>query len=388
MDPMRNKAAERTVAQFKEPLAQVCAHLAPHLSKIQASWHKALGGCAPCNKHASLLSVLHLPQQVKALCNSDASAWRMESEEQGRELARQGVPAECLGVAILLYVESCIPHLASEDPRMIGWLRAMLSCSRLHQYFLLSGYARQSVLDVQALDDRVDAAERRYREFSVKLGDAYENERRRLARDLHDEIGHDLIVLKLYIEIISRDLKKGDLPQIRGKLKESVSLIKHLLGGVRNLVFDLGPTAWHEQGFLAAVRTHVRQFGARTGLKVQFDARRLRTPLPARYESALYKVLQGALANIAAHASASRVKIKLAASRNCVVMKIEDEGKGFDVGFKTRPGARSYGLRAMRDRVELLGGKIQVISRRAGPDGKNGGTTILCNLPLQNSETG
>jgi signal transduction histidine kinase len=297
------------------------------------------------------------------------------------------VPAECLGIAILLYVESCIPHLASGDPRTVLWLRALLSCSRLYQYFLFSGYSRQSAEDLQASDDRVQAAERRYQEFSVKLGDAYENEQRRLARDLHDEIGHDLIVLKLYTEIISRDLKKGDLPQVRNKLKESVSLIKHLLGGVRNLVFDLGPTAWHEQGFLAAVRTHVRQFGVRTGLKVQFDARRLSMPLPARYESALYKVLQGALANIAAHAGASRVKIRLAVSRNWVVMKIEDEGKGFDVGFKMRPGARSYGLRAMRDRIELLGGKIQVASRPAGPNGKNGGTTILCSLPLQNSET-
>jgi len=378
---MRHNAAERTVAEVR-------AHLEPHLSKIQASWHKALGRYAPCNKYGSLLSGLHPAQQLKSLCDNHASAWRNESEEHGRELARQGVPAECLAVAILLYVESCLPYLVSDDPRAFKWLRALLSCSRLYQYFLLFGYTRQSVSDLQALSDHLHAAERRYQEFSVKLGDAYESEQRRLARDLHDEIGHDLIVLKLYTEIISRDLKKSDLPQVRTKLKESVSLIKHLLGGVRNLVFDLGPTAWHEQGFLAAVRTHVRQFGVRTGLKVHFDARRLRTPLPARYESALYKVLQGALANIAAHAGASRVKIRLAVSRNCVVMKIEDEGKGFDVGFKMRPGARSYGLRAMRDRIELLGGKIQVVSRPAGSDGKNGGTTILCNLPLQNSETG
>jgi signal transduction histidine kinase len=189
------------------------------------------------------------------------------------------------------------------------WLRAVLSWSRVYQFFLLSGYGRQSALDVQALGDRVDAAERRYQESSVQLGDAYEKERRRLARDLHDEIGHDLIVLKLYTEIISMDLKKNDLVQVRSKLKESVSLIKHVLGGVRNLVFDLGPAVWNEQGFLPAVRMHARQFGVRTGLKVQFETRRLRVPLPARYESALYKVLQGALANIAAHACASHVKI-------------------------------------------------------------------------------
>jgi signal transduction histidine kinase len=381
---MRPEEVERTVAEFIEPLARVCAQLTPHWPKIEVSWRKMLRRHGQCGDYAALLSGLHPGQQVKALCGKSVSAWIEQSVEQGRELGRQGVPVECVGVASLLYVESCIPRLPPGDP---GAIPSLLACSRLHQHFLLSGYTRQYASELQTLGDRVHAAERRYQEFSVKLGDAYENEQRRLARDLHDEIGHDLIVLKLYTEIISRDLKKGDLPQVRSKLKESVSLIKHLLGGVRNLVFDLGPSAWHEQGFLAAVRTHVRQFGVRTGLKVQFDARRLGAPLPARYESALYKVLQGALANIAAHAGASRVKIRMSASRNGVVMKIEDEGKGFDVGSKMRPGARSYGLRAMRDRIELLGGKIQISSQAAGSDGKRRGTTILCILPLHASES-
>jgi signal transduction histidine kinase len=379
MDPMRNKAAERTVAQFKEPLA-------PHLSKIQASWKKMLKRCDRCNQYAPLLSELHLQE----ICVSDAFARSKETEEQGQELARRGVPAECAGVAILLYVESCLPHLASEDSRGggVGPLRTLLSRVRRYQCFLLSGYSRQSALDVQALDDRVDAAERRYQESSVKLGDAYEKERRRLARDLHDEIGHDLIVLKLYTEIIAIDLKKNDLAQVRSKLKESVSLIKHVLGGVRNLVFDLGPAVWNEQGFLPAVRMHARQFSARTGIKVQFETRRLRVPLPARYESALYKVLQGALANIAAHAGACHVKISLAISRICVVMKIEDDGKGFNVEARMRTVAHSYGLRAMRDRIELLGGKIQFTSRPPQPGAKGSGTTIQCSLPLNKSEAG
>ena len=385
---MNNNIAEHAVAEITGPLAQVCAHLEPHSSKIQASWQKILGRYAPCNKHTSLLSGLDVAQRMKNLCDNHAGAWRTDWEEQGQELARRGVPAECVGVAILLYVESCLPHLVSDDPRVVGWLRALLSWVRLYQFVLLSGFARQSALDVQALGDRVDAAERRYQESSVKLGDAYEKERRRLARDLHDEIGHDLIVLKLYTEIIAMDLKKNDLAQVRSKLKESVSLIKHVLGGIRNLVFDLGPAVWNEQGFLPAVRMHARQFGERTGLKVHFETRRLRVPLPARYESALYKVIQGALANVTAHADACHVKISLAVSRTCVVMKIEDDGKGFNVDSKLRTVAQSYGLRAMRDRIELLGGKIQVASRPAGPDGRSGGTTILCNLPLQNSETG
>lgn len=385
---MRNNIAEHAVAEIKEPLAQVCAHLESRSSKIQACWRKIMRRYAPCNKHASLLSGLDVAQRMKDFRDTPAGAWRKDWEEQGRELARRGVPAECVGVAILLYVESCLPHLTSDDPRVVGWLQALLSWSRLYQFFLLSGYARQSALEVQALGERVAAAERRYQDASVKLGDAYEQERRRLARDLHDEIGHDLIVLKLYTQIIAMDLKKNDLPQVRSKLKESVSLIKHVLGSVRNLVFDLGPAVWNEQGFLPAVRMHARQFGSRTGLKVHFETRRLRAPLPARYESALYKVIQGGLANVAAHADASHVKISLAISRTSVVMKIEDDGKGFNVESKLRSVAQSYGLRAMRDRVELLGGKIQITSQPAQPGVERRGTTIRCDLPLQKSEAG
>src|SRR5579863_2725833 len=116
MGSMRD-SAERAVGEFKEPLAQVSAHLAPHLPKIQASWQKTLKRHEPCKGCASLLAGLNPAQQAKALCNNDASAWRKESEEQGQELARRGVPAECLGMAISLYVESCIPHLSSGDPR-------------------------------------------------------------------------------------------------------------------------------------------------------------------------------------------------------------------------------------------------------------------------------
>jgi signal transduction histidine kinase len=383
---MRHNVAEHAIAEITVPLTQVCAHLKPRLPKIQASWQKSLGRYEPCSRHASLLSGLDIARRMKDFCGVRAGAWREDWEEQGQELARRGVPAECVGVAILMYVEGCLPHLVSDDPRVVGWLRALLSWVRLYQFHLLSGYARQSALDVQALGDRVVAAERRYQESSVKLGDAYENERRRLARDLHDEIGHDLIVLKLYTEIIAMDLKKNDLPQVRSKLKESVSLIKHVLGGVRNLVFDLGPAVWNEQGFVPAVRLHARQFGERTGLKVQFETRRLRVPLPARYESALYKVIHGALANVAAHADACHVKIGLAISRTCVVLKIEDDGKGFNVESRMRTVAQSYGLRAMRDRIELLGGKIRFTSRTARPGVERSGTTIRCELPLQKSE--
>jgi two-component system sensor histidine kinase DegS len=236
------------------------------------------------------------------------------------------------------------------------------------------------------MEARVNLAERRSQGFAVELGDAYEKERRRLAQDLHDEIGHDLIVLKLYTQVIALDMKKGAVGQLQRKLKEFVSLINHALKGVRHLTFDLGPAIWHEQGFLPAVRLYARQFAKRTGLKVRFDARRLGVELPGRYETALYKALQGALSNVAAHAGAQHVKIALASRNKWVVMTVEDDGKGFNPQRKLRTPRYSYGLRAMRDRIELLGGTIHFASWPSRRATGRRGTVIEFSLPLHEAE--
>jgi signal transduction histidine kinase len=174
--------------------------------------------------------------------------------------------------------------------------------------------------------------------------------------------------------------------QLRRKLKESVNLIKHALKSVRHLTFDLGPAVWNQQGFVPAVNLYARQFARRTGIKVRLDAGRLPTNLPTGYETALYKVLQGALSNVVAHASAHRVGITLTTARDSMAMKIEDDGKGFNVARTLRTPHNSFGLRAMRERIELLGGAIQFSSRNAQRRAPIHGTTIEVHLPLHEIE--
>jgi len=336
----------------------------------------------PCSRYVALLSGLRLTPQVQDLRSADQQVYRGKSERQGRDLARRGVPAECAAVAVALYVESCLPYLISEDPGKANWTQAFTRWASVYQFYLLSGHSKHVEVERHALEDKISRAERRSQEFSVQLSDAYEKERRRLAQDLHDEIGHDLIVLKLYTEVIALDLKKGDMGQLRRKLKESVSLIKHALNSVRHLTFDLGPAVWNQQGFVPAVNLYARQFARRTGIKVRLDAGRLRTNLPTGYETALYKVLQGALSNVVAHAGAHRVAITLTTGRDSMAMKIEDDGKGFNVARTLRTPHNSFGLRAMRERIELLGGAIQFSSRNAQRRAPIHGTTIEVHLPL------
>jgi signal transduction histidine kinase len=374
------------ILEVKEPLLSALTSLSSHSPKILSSWRALLKRHGLSGKHMALLSGLCAAPQLRDLIFVDPQAYREKSERQGQDLARNGVPPEGVAVAVALYVESCLPYLLSGEPEKVEWTRAFARWASIYQFFLLTGYAQHVAVELQSLEERISQAERRSQDYSVQLGEAYERERRRLAQDLHDEIGHDLIVLKLYTEVIALDLKKGDTSQLRRKMKESVGLIKHALTSVRRLTFDLGPAVWHEQGFVPAIRLYVRQFAKRTGIKVRLDAARMQAQLPARCETALYKVLQGALSNVAAHADARSVNVSLASGHESVAMKIEDDGRGFNIARKLRVPRKSYGLRAMRERIELLGGGIHFTSRPARRRAECRGTTIVVDLPLQDIE--
>ena len=363
-------------------LADAVACMSPHSSRIRRSWIRLLSRNTVCGQYKPLLMGLHLPARVRDVEFTDPCAYREQALRHGQDLARRGLPAECVISSIALYLECCLPHLRSADGNGIRRTSALTRWVSVYQFFLLSGYSQYQAAQRISLEEKIGLAERRVQDFSVELSDAYEKERRRLAQDLHDEIGHDLIVLKLYTQVIALDLKKGEIGQVRRKLKESVSLIKHALQSVRHLTFDLGPAIWSEQGFIPAVRLYGRQFAARTGLKVSVRSARLNVKLPASYETALYKILQGALSNIAAHADAQRAGITLESRREFVTMTVKDDGKGFNVVSKLNAPPKSYGLRAMSDRIALLGGSIQFSSSPARRRAPRRGTAIEVKLPL------
>ncbi len=351
----------RIPRQANRPLEQSATRSNSPSAKVGVQWRRVLRRAPACREYTAAFSALRLPARLIEIQSANTRAHREESERLGLELAARGVPADCVALAISLFCESALP-------------------------FFLSGYARHQAGQCETLKQRAAAADRRMHNFSVELANEYEVERRRLAQDLHDEIGHDLIVLKLYTQVIALDLKKNDLAQVRRKLRESVSLIKHALAGVRSLTFDLGPAVWDKQGFVPAVRTYARQFAARTGIQVRFDARRLRVTLPPSYQNTLYMVLQGALSNVAAHANAKQVRIVMASRAGSVSMLVEDDGRGFDVESKLRKPPHSYGLRAMRDRIQILGGSIRFSSQAPKRGARRRGTAVEFEIPLHETK--
>jgi signal transduction histidine kinase len=222
--------------------------------------------------------------------------------------------------------------------------------------------------------------ERRH-DASVYVTKVYEEERKRLSRDLHDEVGHDLVLMKLYLEMIALDTNRKELQSIRPRLNEAIGLVSHAIDSVRRLVLDLGPAVFDELGFLPAVRTYTSQFSARTKIAVTLREGYLPENIPMSHQVALYRLLQGALSNVLKHASAKTVKVSLGCMKDSVlILVIQDDGLGFDTTGK--PSSKSFGLTAMRERVEVLGGRIHIQSMPMGSMSKIRGTRIEVDLPL------
>src|SRR5438874_2388355 len=142
---MDNDATRRMIFEVQEPLHIALTGLSPHSSKIQSSWRNQLKRYRLCAKHASQLSALRLAPRPRDLF-ADFDAFQEKSERQGRELARGAVPAECLGIAVGLYLEICLPYLWSDESGSERPAAALARLAAVYQYFLLSGYSRYAAV--------------------------------------------------------------------------------------------------------------------------------------------------------------------------------------------------------------------------------------------------
>jgi signal transduction histidine kinase len=357
---LRRPAPAALLVDIERPLGEALERLLPRQRAIDALWRRLLRQLAPSREEYDALAGLRLRELYGRVRRADYEGYVDGARRRGRALAACGVPEQDALLALAFYLESCLGELVGPglDGKELACALARLSAST--QKLLLSGYAEGRGREWRRMD---------------------EQERSRLSRDLHDEIGADLVVLKLYLEMMAGELARGQLAQVGPKLAEAEALVAHALESVRRLVLDLGPAILEQIGFMPSVRLYARQFDARTRLDVKVREGDLAKPIPPGHEIALYRVLQGALSNVVRHARARSVRIAIGSVRGAVlVMTIEDDGIGFDPARLT--GDRAYGLAAMRDRIASLGGRLHVESRAARPGGARSGTRIEIDLPL------
>jgi two-component system, NarL family, sensor histidine kinase UhpB len=184
-----------------------------------------------------------------------------------------------------------------------------------------------------------------------------EEERRRLARDLHDEVNQALTAILLRLEALSQAAP----PELSGELVELKRLVNQAMNELLQLARQLRPTALDDHGLLPAMVSQVRRFAAQTGIKADLSTRGENTPLEPDEEIAVYRIAQEALANIARHAEATVVEVGLRTDENGVELTVRDDGRGFE---PTRAaGGAGLGLGGMAERARLVGGELTIESQ-------------------------
>jgi two-component system NarL family sensor kinase len=230
-----------------------------------------------------------------------------------------------------------------------------------------------SGLFINIRDRRV--ADAKLKKLTQRVFDAQEEERRRVARELHDGISQILVGVRFSLEIAKRRLANGD-----GAGTDNLDQgIEHLSGAiqeVRRISRDLRPGVLDDLGLGPAIRTLAEDFGQRTGIEVTFDTVVFRNRLDEEAKIALYRVAQEAMTNIERHSGATHVAIDLRGHSRGATLKISDNGRGIDPDDPANAHGTGLGLRNMQERVEQLNGTLRIQSSH------NGGTLIEANVPL------
>lgn len=220
-------------------------------------------------------------------------------------------------------------------------------------------------------------------ELLRKVISAQEEERKRIARELHDETSQALAALVLALETASVAPAK-DVEEMKARIAAIKPRAVRMLEEVRKLTLDLRPTILDDLGLIPAIRWYAENRLKGEGVKVLLETDGVERRLPPQMETALFRVVQEAVANIARHAEAENVVISLDFSHSKVIIEVEDDGKGFDLAAlsRTTDRGRGLGLMGMRERVALFYGSMTIDTAPGS------GTRLRIEVPLEGTNDG
>ena len=205
-------------------------------------------------------------------------------------------------------------------------------------------------------------------ELSLQLLRAQEEERKRISRELHDETGQALMLLRLQLAML-----RTENPGCQEKVRQVTELLDRTIGGLRRIISRLSPRVLEEVGLLAAIRKEARELGKNTAIKVRLNLPSNLGNLSREIEIAAYRCVQEALHNVTKHSRAHNVSIELWRSEQRLTLLIQDDGIG--ISDKQQVRTKGFGLIGMRDRIAVLGGTVRISSQA-------GGTRVRIFLPI------
>lgn len=210
--------------------------------------------------------------------------------------------------------------------------------------------------------------------LSSRTLDAQEEERRRIARELHDQTAQELTALLVRIRLAADGSRE---PATRERLAELRAATARTLDGVRRMARELRPSILDDLGLAEAVRAYAQETLAGAGIQVVIRTNGLADRLDPTHELVLYRVLQEALSNVAKHAGATRVDVTIEPTDNAVVATVGDNGRGFAPSQRVAPTGQGLGLLGMRERLALVAGWLELDTQPGG------GTTLRATVPTR-----
>lgn len=213
------------------------------------------------------------------------------------------------------------------------------------------------------------------RALSVKIIEAQEEERKRIAREIHDGPAQAMANVLLKSELCEKLITK-DIEQAKIELKNLKNIVQQSLKEVRKIIYDLRPSALDDLGLIPALSRYIKNFSEETGIFVDFSVLSDYKRLSPEIEITCFRVVQEALTNIKKHSKAKNASVKFEFGMRFISIIIKDDGIGFD---KENIG-QGYGLMGMRERIEILNGKFEISSF------KNNGTQIYISIPVRGVE--
>lgn len=245
----------------------------------------------------------------------------------------------------------------------------------------LMSLASQAAVAIQnaQLFSQLDAQRETLHQMSLRLVNAQEEERRRISRELHDELGQALTALKINLDVARHALPPEASPKLRQSITEASQLAVRTLEAARSMSLELRPPMLDDLGLVSALRYEMDRYEQRTGMSAQFESNLKEARLQPEVEITVYRIVVEALTNIARHARASQVLVEVRVDGNQITGKVADNGQGFDLQSWLHSAAeqQSLGLVSMRERAALLGGHLEVASQLGQ------GTTVSFTLPIR-----
>jgi len=239
----------------------------------------------------------------------------------------------------------------------------------------LEEMVKERTAELEKANMELTEAKERFQTLSGSLLKIMEDQRRHIARELHDEIGQQLTVLKINLQNAQQLSNSKECPK---PLNDTMAVVESLVQVVRNLSLELRPSVLDDLGLAPALRMYVKRLEKEAGVAINFVADSLYHRLPPDIENACFRVAQEALTNVIKHSKAQKVGIELRQVENKLQLTIFDDGIGFDVqsALEQAKMGRSFGLLGIHERIFLAGGKIKIEST------PKKGTKIQAYFPL------